>query len=71
MFNSTGQELYHWTEEPERRSLSAGESLTFRTRLASPPPEAHDVAVRFFNRDDTAGMQGIAASKASRRGQPQ
>jgi hypothetical protein len=68
--NSAGQELYNWTEEPERRNLSTGESLTFRTRLASPPPEAHEVVVRFFNRDDTAGMQQTGAMKASQRGQP-
>lgn len=69
--NSAGQELYSWTQEPERRTLPAGESLTFRTRLASPPPEAHDVVVRFFNRDDTAGMQQTAAMRTSRRGAPQ
>lgn len=69
--NSAGQELYHWTQEPDRRSLSPGESLTFRARLALPPPEAHDVVVRFFNRDDTAGMQQTVAMKASRRGEPQ
>ncbi len=69
--NSAGQELYNWTEEPERRTLPAGESLTFRARLASPPPEAHDVVVRFFNRDDTAGMQQTAAMRTSRRGAPQ
>jgi hypothetical protein len=69
--NNAGQELYNWTQEPERRTLPAGERLTFRTRLASPPPEAHDVVVRFFNRDDTAGMQQTAAMKTSQRGEPQ
>jgi len=68
--NSAGQELYNWTEEPERRTLPAGESLTFCSRLASPPPEAHDVVVRFFNRDDMPGMQQSAAMRTSRRGEP-
>jgi hypothetical protein len=38
--------------------LAPGETLAFRSRLASPPPEAHDVLVRFFNRRDrVAGIQ--------------
>ena len=68
--NSAGQELYNWTEEPERRTLPAGESLTFHSRLASPPPESHDVVVRFFNRDDMPRMQQSAAMRTSRRGEP-
>ena len=35
-----------------------GATMTFRTRLASPPTEAHAVLVRFFNRRDLlAGVQ--------------
>ena len=35
-----------------------GESLAFRSRLASPPPDAREVLVRFFNRRDlVAGIQ--------------
>lgn len=69
--NRAGQELYHWTQEPERRTLAAGESLTFRASLASPPPEAHDVVVRFFNRDDATGIQQAAAMKTPRRAEVQ
>jgi len=29
-----------------------GEALPFRSRLASPPRESHQVLVRFFNRRD-------------------
>jgi predicted Zn finger-like uncharacterized protein len=42
-----GRTVYTWTAEPPRRSLRAGESLHFRTRLATPPEAARDVEVRF------------------------
>jgi predicted Zn finger-like uncharacterized protein len=56
--NRNGQEIYAWTALPSRSVLAPGETLAFRSRLASPPPEAHDVLVRFFNRRDrVAGIQ--------------
>jgi predicted Zn finger-like uncharacterized protein len=56
--NQRGQEVYAWTALPSRSVLAPGETLPFRSRLASPPPEAHDVLVRFFNRRDrVAGIQ--------------
>ena len=56
--NRAGQEVYAWTALPSRSVLAPGETLPFRSRLASPPPEAHDVLVRFFNRRDRlAGIQ--------------
>jgi predicted Zn finger-like uncharacterized protein len=56
--NQQGQEVYAWTALPSRSVLAPGETLPFRSRLASPPPEAHDVLVRFFNRRDrVAGIQ--------------
>src|SRR5262245_5966521 len=60
--NRNGQEIYAWTALPSRSVLAPGETLTFRSRLASPPPEAHDVLVRFFNRRDrVAGIQRTRA----------
>jgi len=50
--NASGQEVYSWTTVPPRTSLPPGESVAFRSRLASPPPEAHDVLVRFVTRRD-------------------
>ena len=50
--NRSGQEVYAWTALPGRSVLAPGETLTFRSRLASPPPDARDVLVRFFNRRD-------------------
>ncbi len=56
--NDSGLEIYSWTATPTRSVLGPGESLSFRSRLASPPPEGHTVVVRFFNRRDrVAGIQ--------------
>lgn len=53
-----GHEIYSWTALLDREVLAAGETLPFRSRLAAPPPEAHQVLVRFFNRRDLiAGVQ--------------
>ncbi len=50
--NAAQQEIYSWTAMPARASLPPGEGISFRTRLASPPPDAHDVLVRFLTRYD-------------------
>jgi len=50
--NAARQEIYSWTAVPPRAVLPPGEAVAFRTRLASPPPDAHDVLVRFLNRYD-------------------
>ena len=52
--NADRLETYAWTALPAARVLAAGESLPFRTRLASPPADARDVLVRFHNRRDFA-----------------
>jgi predicted Zn finger-like uncharacterized protein len=45
--NAAKQEVYSWTTAPPRAQLPPFEAVGFRTRLASPPPGAHDVVVRF------------------------
>jgi predicted Zn finger-like uncharacterized protein len=56
--NATGQEVFTWTALPSRSILDAGERLNFSSRLASPPAEASDIMVRFFNSQDTvAGVK--------------
>jgi predicted Zn finger-like uncharacterized protein len=50
--NGLGAEIYNWTAMPSRTIAQGGERLTFRTRLASPPAEMHDISVRFYNRRD-------------------
>jgi predicted Zn finger-like uncharacterized protein len=55
--NPAGLEIYTWTLQPERKVLEPGETLAFRSRLASPPQDARDVMVRFFNASDAAGAK--------------
>ena len=56
--NVNGHEIYSWTALPARNAIAPGATMPFRSRLASPPPEAHAVLVRFFNRRDlVAGVQ--------------
>ena len=43
---------------PSQPVLEPGETLPFRSRLASPPGEGRDVQVRFFTRRDAvAGLR--------------
>ena len=56
--NFRGQEVYAWTERPARRMLGPGQRMAFRARLASPPPDARHVMVRFSDRRETvAGVR--------------
>jgi predicted Zn finger-like uncharacterized protein len=50
--DSSGKEIYAWTARPARTLLPPGETLPFRSRLASPPSDANGISVRFFNRHD-------------------
>ena len=50
--DGSGKEIYAWTARPARSLLPPGEALPFRSRLASPPADAHGISVRFFNRHD-------------------
>ncbi len=56
--NENKNEIYSWTALPTRTVLGPGETLPFRSRLASPPAEARDVMIRFFSRRDmVAGLR--------------
>ena len=46
--SASGAEVYSWTAPPPQPVLGAFETLPFRTRLASPPADGHDIQVRFF-----------------------
>jgi predicted Zn finger-like uncharacterized protein len=50
--NAAGYEVYAWTALPAEPVLAPGERAPFRSRLASPPADAQDIIVRFFNRRD-------------------
>ena len=63
--NASGQEIYTWTALPSRSILEPGERLDFHSRLASPPADAVDVLVRFFNAQDAARSGEISAWPAS------
>jgi predicted Zn finger-like uncharacterized protein len=68
--NASGQEVYAWTALPARNVLAPGETLPFRSRLASPPPDTRDVLVRFFNRRDlVAGLQRSEGEDRERSGE--
>jgi len=47
--NAALAELFSWTAPPERGTLGPGETLPFRSRLASPPADGNDILVRFLN----------------------
>jgi predicted Zn finger-like uncharacterized protein len=56
--NTAGAEIYSWTAQPARNTLGPGETMPFRSRLASPPADGNDVVVRFLNQHDLAtGMK--------------
>jgi hypothetical protein len=61
--NATGQEIYSWTAQPPRSLLGGGESVAFRSRLASPPADAKDVLVRFFSSRDALPGEKESANK--------
>jgi predicted Zn finger-like uncharacterized protein len=50
--NAAQQEIYSWTAVASRTPLPPGEAVSFRTRVASPPPDAHDMVLRFVDRRD-------------------
>lgn len=51
--NGLGAEIYTWTAMPSRAIANPGDRVPFRSRLASPPAETHDITVRFYNRRDS------------------
>jgi predicted Zn finger-like uncharacterized protein len=49
-----GGDVYAWNAVVDQAVLRPGERVAFKSRLASPPSEAHSVVVRFFHRRDLA-----------------
>jgi predicted Zn finger-like uncharacterized protein len=52
--DAQGAEIYAWNAVLEQPVLRPGEKAVFKSRLASPPPEARNIDVRFFNKRDMA-----------------
>jgi hypothetical protein len=55
VLDAHGTEIYAWNAVLEQQALKPGEKAWFKSRLASPPPEGRDIAIRFFNKHDIAG----------------
>ena len=53
--DAQGAEIYAWNSVLEQTVLKPGERASFRSRLASPPPEGRSIDIRFFNKHDIAG----------------
>jgi predicted Zn finger-like uncharacterized protein len=52
--DSQGAEIYAWNTVLEQTVLKPGEAASFKSRLASPPPEGRNIDVRFFSKRDIA-----------------
>jgi hypothetical protein len=50
--DAKGKDIYAWNAVLEQPVLNPGEKAWFKTRLASPPPEGREIAVRFFHKLD-------------------
>jgi predicted Zn finger-like uncharacterized protein len=50
--DQNGTDIYAWNSVLEQPVLKANERLAFKSRLASPPAEGREIAVRFFQRRD-------------------
>jgi hypothetical protein len=49
-----GSDIYAWNAVLEQAALNPGEKAWFKTRLAAPPAEGREIAVRFFQKMDIA-----------------
>ena len=52
--DAKGADIYSWNAVLEQPVLNPGEKAWFKTRLASPPAEGREIAVRFFHKLDIA-----------------
>jgi predicted Zn finger-like uncharacterized protein len=52
--DAQGVEIYAWNAVLEQPVLKPGERASFKSRLASPPPEGRNIDVRFFSKRDLA-----------------
>ena len=52
--DETGAPIYSWNVVADQPMLHPGENTTFKARLASPPRNARELVVRFFNKRDLA-----------------
>lgn len=50
--DANGASLYAWNAVLEQAVAQPGERISFKTKLASPPSNAHDLVIRFFTKRD-------------------
>ncbi len=50
--DASGTQVYAWNAVLEQAVANPGEKVPFKARLASPPPNAYDLVVRFFHKRD-------------------
>ena len=56
VLDAAGQEIDRWTAAPTKSRLRAGETATFRARLAAPPAGGREVRVRLAGASERAGQ---------------
>ena len=52
--DARGADIYAWNAVVDQAVIRPGERVPFKSRLASPPADAHSVVVRFFHKRDLA-----------------
>lgn len=52
--DAKGAAVYAWDASSEQSAITPGQRVSFRSRLAQPPGDAHSIDVRFFNKRDLA-----------------
>lgn len=52
-----GAEIHSWNAAPEQPTMHVGERAAFKTILASPPPGAREITVRFVQKTDISGAR--------------
>jgi predicted Zn finger-like uncharacterized protein len=52
--DARGADIYAWNAVVDQAVIRPGEKVPFKSRLASPPADAHSVVVRFFHKRDLA-----------------
>jgi hypothetical protein len=56
-----GRDVYTWRSQAPKSTLAPGETASFRTRLAAPPPGGRDVVLRFADAEDILRAKGASA----------
>lgn len=61
--DASEQAVYSWVTPSPRARIGPGETLPFRSRLVSPPPNGHDLVVSFADRTDGGAPAEVKAGR--------